>query len=57
VLTGHVDLQSANGHGLLVAKLDANGDPVWQKRYDVEPINEGRGIVETATGYLVVGET
>ncbi len=38
-------------------KIDPNGTLIWQKNYGGTEIDEGRSVVKTSSGFLLVGDT
>jgi len=58
VVAGHGYVSEGNGTGVIVARLDANGESVWIRTFGGDGIDRAFGIARGAGGgYMVVGTT
>ena len=57
IVLGNTTSTGANGADVYLAKLDPNGQVVWQKTYGGQRDDNATSIVKTATGYMIVGST
>lgn len=46
-----------NTYDFWAVKTDSDGNMLWQKNFGGTEIDEGRAIVKTSTGYVLVGDT
>ncbi len=52
------DITANNGtYDFWVVKMDASGNLLWERSFGGSQIDEGRAIVKTINGYLLVGDT
>jgi len=56
VIAGRIDNASTRRDDVYVARLDLNGDVIWESQYGEPDVNEwGRSIAATGDGFVVAG--
>ena len=57
IVLGNTTSTGANGADVYLAKLDPNGQVVWQKTYGGQRDDNASSIVKTTGGYMIAGST
>ena len=57
LVLGNTNTTPNGGTDVYLAKLDSNGNVVWEKTYGGQSNDTGASIVKTSDGYIIVGST
>ena len=57
VLVGYTSSYGNGGKDIFLVSIDSNGDSLWSKTHGGFSDDIGRNVIETATGYLLIGGT